>query len=254
MYVAVDGDCALLACRDGVDGKLRAGDDVAAGEHVGNAGLIAGQRHLDLALCAGGDALHAAEVDLLADGGDDGGDIKRLELAGTDGLSVLELHDLDLELLCLALAAYLCGSGQEHELHALFDGLFDLIVGSGHSVAVTAVYDRGLRAEADGSTCNVDGDIAAADDGDVLADCGLLAEVYLAQEVDAGEHAGQLVARAADLCALGRADSEIEGLEALLAQLIERYILADLNAGLEFDAQILEHIDLGINNVLFKAE
>ena len=83
-----------------------------------------------------------------------------------------------------------------------FDGLFDLIVGCGHCVAVAAVDDGGLCTEADCRTCNIDGDIAAADDGNALADGGLLAEVHFTQEVDTGEHAGQIVARAADLCAL----------------------------------------------------
>ena len=35
VHEAVDGDGALLACRDGVDGEPRSGDDVAAGEDVG---------------------------------------------------------------------------------------------------------------------------------------------------------------------------------------------------------------------------
>lgn len=79
----------------------------------------------------------------------------------------------------------------------------------------------------------------AADNGNGLAYCGLLAEVDLAQEVDAGEHAGHIVAGAADLGALGCADSKVECLEALLAQLVERNVLADLNAGLELYAHVL---------------
>ena len=82
-------------------------------------------------------------------------------------------------------------------------------------------------------------DIAAADNGNGLAYCGLLEEVDLAQEVDAGEHAGHIVAGAADLGALGCADSKVECLEALLAQLVERNVLADLNAGLELYAHVL---------------
>lgn len=65
---------------------------------------------------------------------------------------------------------------------------------------------------------------------------------------------GSSVAGAADLCALGRADCEVECLEALLTQLIKGDVLADLNAGLELYAQILENLDLGIDNVLFEAE
>ena len=86
---------------------------------------------------------------------------------------------------------------------------------------------------------NVDGNVTAADNGNGLAYCGLLAEVDLAQEVKSGEYAGQIVAGAADLGALGCADSKVECLEALLAQLIEGDVLADLNAGLEFYAHVL---------------
>ena len=249
----MDGDRALLACRDSVDGKLRAGDNVAACENVGNAGLVAGHGDVDGALCAGG-KIHAVKVDLLADGGDNGGNGQSLKLAGAYGLAGFKLHDLDLERLGLALAGDLDGRSEEHELHALCDRLFDLVVCCRHRVSVAAVDYRGLCAEADCRARNVDGDIAAADNGNALADIGLLAEVDFTQEVDAGHNAGQLVAGAADLCALGRADCEVECLEALLTQLIKGDVLADLNAGLELYAQILENLDLGIDNVLFEAE
>ena len=43
LHIAVDGDCPLFACRNRVDGKARAGIDVAAHKHVGLRGLV-GQR------------------------------------------------------------------------------------------------------------------------------------------------------------------------------------------------------------------
>ena len=51
-----------------------------------------------------------------------------------------------------------------------------------------------------------------------------------------------------------QADGEIKRLVALLAQLGDGDILADLNAALEFNSHFPENIDLGIDNVFFKAE
>ena len=47
---------------------------------------------------------------------------------------------------------------------------------------------------------------------------------------------------------------KIEALVALLAQLVDGEILADLDAALEVDAHLLEHLDLGVDNVLLEAE
>ena len=88
----------------------------------------------------------------------------------------------------------------------------------------------------------------------LLADGRALAEVHGAQELDAGEHARQLVARAAGRRALGGADGEVERLVALRAQRVERHVLADLNAGAELHAELLEHVDLRVDNVLLEAE
>ena len=53
MDVPVDGDRAFLSRGDRVNGKLRAGDNIAAGEYIGLARLEARQRHGDGTLCAG---------------------------------------------------------------------------------------------------------------------------------------------------------------------------------------------------------
>ena len=264
MHVAVQGDGALAAGRDRVDGELRAGDHVAAGKDIGLRGLIRHTVGLDGAVAVEDHSLRrdAAKIDALADGADDGRDLDGLELAGADRLAaalrvgLAQLHDLDLEGLDLAVFADDLGrSAQEAELHALFHGFRDFLRVCRHLGLAAAVDDVSiLRAKTDGRAADVHGDIAAADDGALFADARLLAEVDLAQEVHAAVHAGEVLAGHADGCALLRADGKIEALVALLAQLVDGEILADLDAALEVDAHLLEHLDLGVDDVLLEAE
>ena len=264
MHVAVQGDSALAAGRDRVDGKLRAGDHVAAGEDVGLRGLIRHAVGLDGAVAVEGHGLRRdmAEVNALADSADDGRDLDGLELTGADRLAaalrvgLAQLHDLDLEGLDLAVFAEDLGRcAQEAELHALFHGFRDFLRVRRHLGLAAAVDDVSiLRAEADGRAADVHGDVAAADDGALFADARLLAEVDPAQEVHTAVHAGELFAGHADGCALLRADGQIEALVALLTQLVDGEILADLDAALEVHAHLTEHLDLGVDNILLEAE
>jgi uncharacterized Fe-S cluster-containing protein len=76
----VDGNGGFLARRDGVDGELWPGDHVAAGENVRLAGLAGRGVGNDGAVLIEGKAralLHAAEIDPLADGGNDGKDTQK---------------------------------------------------------------------------------------------------------------------------------------------------------------------------------
>src|SRR5699024_4689595 len=100
----VDGDGALLAGRDGVDDELRPGHDVAADEDVGLSGLEGGAVRDGGAAAAGldlGALQQAAPLDALADGGDDGHGLQRLELAlngdglaAAGGVRLAQLHEL----------------------------------------------------------------------------------------------------------------------------------------------------------------
>ena len=253
MHIPVNGDGALLACGDRVNGELRAGDNVAAREHVGLARLIARQRYGDGPLRTGRHG-NAVQVDLLPNGGDDRGNAQRIVYARADGLSVPQLHSLYPERLRPAVTEDLNGGGEEAEGNAFLDGFFDLLVRGGHGGAVAAVNDRNVRAEPDGGAGYIDGNIAAADDGNGLADLRRFAEIDRAQEIDAGHNARQLFADAAELRAAGRADGEIERLEALGAQRVERNVRSDGDAGLELHAQIAENVDFGADNVLFQPE
>ena len=264
MYGAVQGDGALLAGSYRVDGELRAGIAVAADEDVGLGGLIGeavghGKALLcDLELAD----VEPAPIDDLTYGADDAVDLDNFEFAGADGLAaalligLAKLHELDLEPRDLAVCTFdLDGSAQEAELDALGHCLLDLLGVCGHLGLGAAVdYVGVLRAKADGAAAYVHRNVAAADNGAFFTDLGLVAEVYLTQEVNAAEHALELLARNAERSGLLSADSQIEALIALLSELLYGNVFADLDAALEFNAHLTKNVDLGVQDVLFKAE
>lgn len=51
-----------------------------------------------------------------------------------------------------------------------------------------------------------------------------------------------------------RADCNVECLEAFLAQLLDGYVLADLNAAAELNAHLAQNVDLGLYDVLADTE
>ena len=150
----------LLAGRDGVDGKARAGVHVAADEDIALAALVGEGVGLDGPLLRRDRMaeIERAEIDLLADRADDGIDLDRLEFPGADGLAaalfvgLAERHDLHLESGDFAVFAEdLDGGVEEAELHALLHGLFGFLGVGGHLGLRTAVDDICfLRAEAHG--------------------------------------------------------------------------------------------------------
>ena len=265
LNVAVQADRALAAGGYRVDSELRAGVAVAADEDILLCGLESyGICHCN-ALCGGLERadIQLAPVDGLADSADDGIDLDGLELAGTDGLSsallvrLAKLHDLDLQAVDLAGcgAGDLNGSVEVAELHALCHCFGDLFLICRHLVLAAAIdYVSLLGAEADSRAHNVHCDVAAADNGDLLADLDLIAEVDVAQEINAAVNALEVFTGYAELCRILRADGDEEALIALLAQLVDGDILADLDAALELDAHFLKHVDLGVYDLALEAE
>ena len=110
---AVQRLCADESGSDGVDGELRPGDKVAAGEDVVLRGLAGDRVNDHGAVLVKGHALggDAAEIDLLTDRADNAVDLDGLILAGADRLAaalfvrLAELHTLDLERTDLAILA-----------------------------------------------------------------------------------------------------------------------------------------------------
>ena len=266
MHKAVDGDGALLACRNGVDGEPRAGDHVAAREDVGLAGLEGDGVNDDGAVPAAldlGAVQHRAEVHLLAGGRDDAIDGELLEHAlALHGLTpaggVLhsgELHALELQPGHCLLAQDLSRGHQVLELDALGLRLRDLLSRGGHLVGRAAVdYIHVLSAQPYGGTGDIHGGVGAAYDGDVLANFDLLARVHGLEELYAAPDAGLIFTGAAERRALPCAGGEVKRLVSLLAQLRYSDVLADVHAAAELHAHLAQDVNLRLDNVLLKTE
>ena len=73
-----------------------------------------------------------------------------------------------------------------------------------------------------------------------------------AQEVDRHGHALGVLAGDAGQAAALAADGNVEGLEALLAQLVQRDVAADLDAVAELGTHLADDVDLGLDDVLLE--
>lgn len=215
LYEAVDGDCALLAGGNRVNGKLGSRVDIAADKNVGLCGLIGHSVCFGIALGIG---LKLADIECapiggLTDGGDDGAALDSACVAHKLGYLALD-------------RLYLNGLMLEYELDALFLCLCDLGGICGHIIFFSAVDDGGVRAQTDCGACNIHCDIAAADDDDLFAELELSALIDHTQEVYAAVNAVGILAGNAELSGFLCADAEVECLIALSAELFECNVLA----------------------------
>ena len=248
----------VAALANGADDGARAGDDVAAGVDALAAGLLA----LALNHQAAAGALIAlaeeAQVDLLAGrhqdavGVHDGGIVlvvmehePALLVAGV--VRALELHaGYPAVIVERALHAPL-----RHNLHALFLRALYLLAGGCELVLGLAEHQRDrLRAQALRRYCDVHGDVAAADDDDVLA--LLLAHplVDLDQELQA--ELRELLAVEAQHRAFPRAGG-VEHLVVLGLEPIGGDVPAQLAAHYELNAHALDSGGDGFDVVLGQA-
>ncbi len=139
------------------------------------------------------------------------------------------------------------------DLDVLVAGFLHFDLGGGHGVlALQAVHGDGLGAEAVGGAGAVDGDVASADDDAVAVDLLVLILVGAFEELNGDLGAfGGVIGHAGATPTLA-ADGDVEGFVALLAELIEGDVLADVDAGLDLDAEILEDFDFRVDDVLLK--
>ena len=135
---------------------------------------------------------------------------------------------------------------------------------AGHLVLGTAVSDDGvLGAQTLGGTDGVHSHVAAAKDNDVLAVLGggvVLGELVGLHQVHAGEvlvseeDVGQVLA--GDVEELGQASAgrHVDGVEALLEQLLGRGHVAYDGVVLKLDAHVLQAVDLALDDRLGQTE
>lgn len=136
---------------------------------------------------------------------------------------------------------------------AVLDGLATLLLAGGHlGLALQAEHLNVLGAQATGVASHVDGHVAAAHHDGAAGQRVDLAAVDLTQEVDGDGHVLGILTRNTGKAAALAANSHVEGLKALRAQLVERHIAADLHAVAELGAHQANDLDLGLDDILLQ--
>ena len=190
-----------------------------------------------------GNVVEQAEIDVLAEGEDDGIGFQRLVFAGRlrEALFV-ELHLLDGD----RFVAGLLDRRQPLDHDAFLHRLFDFEVVRGHVIAGAAVDDDRLGAHALGGAGDVDGGVAAAVDHDAATEHRLVFAFHAAQHRDGVDHLGDAAGRDrrafADVCA----DGQEGGVEAVGLHRLEDVV--DLGVELDRDAQIDDALHFGVEH------
>ena len=147
----------------------------------------------------------------------------------------------------------LLGAPTAADVCAVLNGLATLFLAGGHlRLALQTEHLDVLGAQAAGVAGNVDGHVAAAHHDSAARQRVNLAAVDLAQKVDGHGHVLGILARNAGKAAALAANSHVEGLKALLAQLVERHVATDLHAIAELGAHQANNLDLGLDDVLLQ--
>ena len=264
LHKAVDGDSGLVTGSDGVDSKARTGVDVAAHKDVGLGGLIGlgiGKGTLAAAKLHLGASQQVAPHNGLADGHDHaiGIDAAQIVLVVLGRKPALVVKDARAALKGNATYATglvqvnLLGTPAAADVRAVLNGLTALLLAGGHlGLALQAEHLNVLGTQAAGVACDVDSNVAAAHHDGAAGQCVDLAAVDLAQEVDGHGHILGVLARNTGKAAALAANSHVEGLKSLRAQLVERHVAADLHAIAELGTHQANDLDLGLDNILLQ--
>ncbi len=264
LQVAVDGLGGLFAGVDGLDDRCGARHGVAAGKHAGGRGLEGHVIDIEVDPLVDGDSAllrYKTEVAGLPDGRDDGvalddefGALDGNGAPAAAGIGLAQFHAEALDTRHLAVFADDAGGGHEElEADPFLLGLLDLLDGGGHLGPGPAVEDEDvLGARADGRADGIHGHVSAADDGDLLAQEYLLAQVDALQVVDAVDHALHVLAGDVELARELCAHAEEQGV-VVLAELLQGDRLADLLVAEDLHAHVGHGLDLGVEDVAGQA-
>ena len=264
LHKAMDGHGGLVAGGDGIDGKTRTGVDVAAHKDVwlgGLVGLRIGKGTLTAAKLHLGASQQVAPHNGLADGHDHavGIDAAQVVLVVLGRKTALVVKDTraalegDAAHMTGLVQVNLLGAPTAADVRAVLDGLATLLLAGGHlGLALQAEHLNMLRAQTAGVARDIDSNVAAAHHDGAARQRVNLAAVDLAQEVDGHGHILGILTRNTGKAATLAANSHVEGLKALRAQLVERHIAADLHAVAELGAHQADDLDLGLDNILLQ--
>ena len=264
LHKAMDGHRGLVAGGDSVDGKAGAGVDVAAHKDVWLGGLVGlgiGKGTLAAAELHLGASQQVAPHNGLANRHDDtvGIDTAQIVLVVLGRKTALVVKDTRAAL--EGDAAHTTGLVQVNflgaptaaDVRAVLNGLATLLLAGGHlGLALQAEHLNVLRTQTAGVAGNVDGHVTAAHHNGTAGQGSDLAAVNLAKEVDGHGHVLGTLARNAGKAAALAANGNVEGLEALRAQLVERHVSTDFHAIAELGTHQANDLDLGLDNILLQ--
>ena len=253
--IFIDVGGSHLTGGNGADSGGRAGDAVAAGEHVLHVAHLTAQlgNHSTAALDGNTCLLKAGDLDALTDGHHDdvgrNADFIQLCIVGAGTTGLIHLTD-DLRLhpqgagnaLFIGLNADRCC--QRHDLGTLGDGAQHLIGQGGHIIGTAAIGAGDLlSAQTDGAAGHVHGHVAAADDGYVLAgEIGHLIVTDGTQHLHGGHDVLAVLAGNARLFIGMGTDGDVNAVK-LVTELVEGNVRTYVHVGIGFNT----HREDGLN-------
>ena len=140
-------------------------------------------------------------------------------------------------------------------IDAFRSGLLDFLPGRPHLIRRLEAEHRHLvRAGADSCPCDIDRDIASADDNRAPRKADGMVVVDSSEEIDAGLDAFRVLTRHTGFSAALHPDGEEECLVALLPEFLDRRILSDFHTALKLHAHLTQNINLRIQHILLQTE
>ena len=264
LHKAMDGHRGLVTGGDSVDGKAGAGIDVAAHKDVGFGGLVSlgiGKGTLAAAELHLGASQQVAPHNGLANRHDDtvGIDTAQIVLVVLGRKTALVVKDTraalegDTAYTTGLVQVNLLGAPAAADVGAVLNGLATFLLAGGHlGLALQAEHLNVLGTQTAGVARDIDSHVAAAHHNGAAGQRVDLATVDLAQKVDGHGHVHGILARNTGKAAALAANSNVEGLKALLAQLVERHVATDLHAIAELGTHQANDLDLGLDNILLQ--
>ncbi len=247
---------------DGVGDVGRPSDDVAGGEQVGDVALKRLRVHPDPTLLGHGDpCLEGGGVGDEPDRRDhhiarhhELGALDRLRATPPRGVRLAQLHAGATHAGHLAARVADHGHRRDEELEAdaFLLRVLDLGGMGGHLLSTTTVRDEGVdRAEAPRGPRRVHRHVAATDDHHALPlEVGRPVEPDVAQETEAGDHSGCLLAGHPEAGRPGRAGRQQDGVVPLA---LERLEVVDPRVGHDLDAERGHVADVLLDDLLGQA-
>ena len=264
LHKAMDGHRGLVAGGDSVDGKAGAGVDVAAHKDVGLGGLIGlgiGKGTLAAAELHLGASQQVAPHNGLPDRHDDtiGIDAAQIVLVVLGRKTAFVVKDTraalegDTAHTTGLVQVNLLGAPAAADVSAVLNGLATLLLAGGHlGLALQAEHLNVLGTQTAGVARDIDSHVATAHHDGAAGQRVNLATVDLAQKVDGHGHVLGILTRNTGEAAALAANGNVEGLKALLAQLVERHVSTDFHAIAELGTHQANDLDLGLDNILLQ--